>query len=312
MSPTVSIILPTFNRPQYIPDTVASIFAQTYRDWELLITDDGSDDDTRAYLQTLVDAPRVRLLQRVHTGRPAVVRNAALREARGIYVAFMDSDDLWMPTKLETQVNCLQSDNSREWSHTGFVLCDRQGNDRPMPAADGWILKELLEARTVIALPSVVVSRRLLERVGGFDESLVMCEDYDLWLRMAALTRIVAIDEPLTRVRRHGEHYGNSTLALQDGLRVLDKVLDSSTEADHVASARKARATYAAMLAKRHTTSGRRLEGLTMLFLMIPVAWRYPRWWRVALDAAVAALVPLRVRYHLRRRARALSSASRP
>ena len=109
MQSVVSIILPTFGRLEYLRPTVASVYRQTLRDWELIVADDGSDAETRGYLRTLEADSRVRLLWLTHTGIPAIVRNAALREARGEYVAFLDSDDLWAPDKLSRQVTLLRS-----------------------------------------------------------------------------------------------------------------------------------------------------------------------------------------------------------
>ena len=100
MQPLVSIILPTFGRLEYLRQTVASVYRQTLRDWELIVADDGSDAETRAYLRTLEADSRVRLLWLTHTGIPAIVRNSAARSAGGEYVAFLDSDDLWAPEKL--------------------------------------------------------------------------------------------------------------------------------------------------------------------------------------------------------------------
>src|SRR2546423_477819 len=97
--PVVSIILPTFNRLKFLRPAVDSVFAQTFTDWELIIADDGSDAETSTYLATVDNPPRTRVLWRSHTGIPAAVRNAALREAAGTYVAFLDSDDLWVPQK---------------------------------------------------------------------------------------------------------------------------------------------------------------------------------------------------------------------
>ncbi|HEY1314856.1 MAG TPA: glycosyltransferase, partial [Steroidobacteraceae bacterium] len=229
-SPLVSIVLPTFNRLQYLPEAVASVLAQSYENWELLIADDGSDTETCAYLQTLVDPPRVQLLRLPHSGKPAVARNRALRQANGEYVAFMDSDDVWMPDKLSMQIASLRARGDCGWSHTQFVLVNAaKQSRREMPAADGWILGPLLRTETVIALPSVVVARTLLDEVGGFDEELVMCEDYDLWLRLAARSAIDAVPQPLTVVQRHARHYGDPATSFRDSVRVLDKALRSGT-----------------------------------------------------------------------------------
>jgi len=117
-TPTVSIVLPTFNRLPYLRAAVDSVFAQSFQDWELIIADDGSDAETSAYLQTVAGMPRVKLLCLPHTGNPPAVRNAALREAHAEYVAFLDSDDIWLPRKLESQLASLRCRPTRKWSYT--------------------------------------------------------------------------------------------------------------------------------------------------------------------------------------------------
>src|SRR5579862_7797428 len=143
----VSVIVPTFNRLEYLRPALESVFAQTLTDWELLIADDGSSSPTREYLQSLIEPGRVSVAFFEHTGNPSKLRNAALRDARGEYVAFLDSDDLWLPRKLEIQIGSLRRHPIRGWSHTKFVLVDAQGNPTPWmlrtggwPTPDGWIL----------------------------------------------------------------------------------------------------------------------------------------------------------------------------
>src|SRR5690242_6090897 len=123
--------MPTFNRPQFLPPAIESVFSQTLKDCELIIADVASGEDTRAYLGSLAD-PRVRVLYMTHTGRPGVMLNAALRVARGEYVAFLDSDDLWLPGILELQVASLQRHRERRWGCTAFALIDAAG--RPLAA----------------------------------------------------------------------------------------------------------------------------------------------------------------------------------
>src|SRR5687768_13275178 len=101
--PEVSVVLSTFNRLNYLRESVDSVCAQSFRDWELIIADDGSAEATTDFLSTLAD-PRIKVLLLQHSGNPATVRNAAIREARGRFVAFIDSDDLWLPLKLERQL----------------------------------------------------------------------------------------------------------------------------------------------------------------------------------------------------------------
>src|SRR5579872_6599645 len=102
-APAVSVIMPTYNRLEFLPAAIESVFAQTLSDWELIIADDGSGEDTRAYLRS-IDDRRVKRIWLAHTGRPSLVSNRALREARGDYIAFLDSDDLWRPEKLQRQL----------------------------------------------------------------------------------------------------------------------------------------------------------------------------------------------------------------
>lgn len=298
MPPAVSIVVPTFNRLKYLRRTLASVFQQTFQDWELVIADDGSDGDTRAYLQTLEDPPRVRVLWLSHSGRPAVARNAALRAAKGEYVAFVDSDDLWTPTKLQTQIDSLRRHPGCGWSYTRFVLVDESGNPtdwqrtRSWPIFAGWILDRLVRSETVIAVPSVIVSRELLEQVGGFDESLVMCEDYDLWLRLAARSEVDAVDEPSALVTRHAEHSGNEITSFADCARVFEKVRKiHGTEHLHAILGEKS-AEVAAGLARSYAASGDRAAALRTVATSMRQSWRYPRWWSGALRATAQVFAP--------------------
>jgi glycosyltransferase involved in cell wall biosynthesis len=297
MSPAVSIVVPTFNRLKYLRSALASVFEQTFRDWELLIADDGSDAEARAYLEAL-DDPRVRVLWLPHSGRPAIARNAALREAQGEYVAFLDSDDIWTPTKLQIQIDSLRSRPGRRWGYTRFVLVDEFGNPtdwqrtRSWPVPDGWIFDKLVRSETVIAVPSVVVSRELLERVGGFDEGLIMCEDYDLWLRLAAQSEVDAIDLPCTLVTRHAEHSGNEITSFQDCARVFEKVLRLDGTAHLHSIVREKLAEVAYGLARSHAACGDRVSALRALTSSAPRCWRYPRWWFGALRATAWVFAP--------------------
>ena len=183
--------MPTFNRPQYLRAAIDSVFAQTFTDWELIVADDGSEGETAAYVAALADPPRVKVLRLAHTGNPGAVRNAALQAALGEYVAFLDSDDVWLPAKLALQVASLRAHPERGWSHTAFSVIDESGEllggarSRWWPAAEGWILESLIKMETVIATSesSVVKWRLPMEQVGEFDLKLRMCEDYDLFLQ---------------------------------------------------------------------------------------------------------------------------------
>lgn len=307
----MSIILPTFNRREFISPAIESVLAQSLTDWELIIADDGSEADTRAFLRDLEDPPRLRVLYLPHSGRPAAVRNAALREAHGEFVAFLDSDDIWLPMKLQTQIESLHRHPGRNWSYTGFVLVDASGNPTAWarrtggwPVPGGWILDQLVTGKTAIALPSVVVRRDLLSRIGNFDEDLVGSEDYELYLRLAAQGEVDAVDTALTLVRRHTQHFsGQGVIPFQSNLRIIEGLLRSGAVAHLRPPLLKQRAELLAGLARIHAGSGERRTALRTLLSSAPYSWRYIRWWFAALGVTAWALTP-RPAQNLARRCR--------
>jgi glycosyltransferase involved in cell wall biosynthesis len=297
-TPAVSILMPTFERLQFLPPAIESVRAQTLTDWELIIADDGSGPDTRAYLESLAD-PRIRLLWMAHCGRPAVLLNAAARAARGEYLAFLDSDDIWLPRKLEAQLQSLRRYPARRWSCTAFALIDPEGaplaGRAVCPAVSGWVRDRLL-TDAVVAMPSVVVARSLLDEAGPLDESLVMCYDDDLWLRLAARSELDGIAEPLTRVRRHGMHGGSDIVAWRDRRQVVEKALRQGGDRHFASLLREQRALMSAGLARSHARYGSRLEVMRTLAASAPYSWRYGRWWSGALRASARALAPRALR----------------
>ncbi|WP_116808152.1 glycosyltransferase family 2 protein [Steroidobacter cummioxidans] len=307
MGPLVSVIMPTFNRREFLQPAIESLLNQAFAHWELIIADDGSDTDTRSYLHSLHAPPRVKVIYLPHSGRPSVTRNAALREARGEYVAFLDSDDLWLPRKLEMQMTSLARHPQRQWSYTAFALVDCAGqpkelrHDAKRSAPSGWIMERMLKDEIVIALPSVVVARQLLEQLGSFDETLVMCEDDDLWLRLAAHSEIDGIDEPLTLVRRHGQHGGDDITAWRDRLRVFEKGLGVNGNPDVSCILHRLRAEMAGGLARSQARGGMRIGALRTVAASAHYSWRYRKWWLEVLAALGRAFAPAAMGHVVRR-----------
>jgi glycosyltransferase involved in cell wall biosynthesis len=286
--------MPTFDRLEFLRPAIESVCAQTLSDWELIIADDGSGEATRAYLSSLAD-PRVRVLWLPHSGRPPVPINAALRAARGQYVAFLDSDDVWLARKLELQITSLRRQPARCWGCTGFALIDASG--RPLAARRGWPavsgqVRNRLFTDAVIAMPSVIVNRSHLLQVGPLDEELTMNYDGDLWLRLAALSELDGVDEPLTLVRRHGMHGGSDIVAWRDLRRVIEKAQRSAEDADFAAMLHWQRAVTSAGLARSHALYGTRSDVLRTLARSAPYSWRYGQWWRTGGYAAARAFAP--------------------
>jgi glycosyltransferase involved in cell wall biosynthesis len=208
VNPTVSIILPTYQRLAYLQEAVESVRAQTIDGWELLVIDDGSTDGSADWIDSLGDA-RVRVVRQPHTGHRSVLRNIGLKQSRGEWIAFIDSDDRWEPDKLERQLAYHAANPDVEWSYTGRSVIDGDGKVRPdhlfkpWRPIGGWIVRHVLELEAMIGLPSVIVRKSLLTAVGGFDETRRWAEDYDLWLRLARRAPCGVLDAPLTVIRTH-------------------------------------------------------------------------------------------------------------
>ncbi len=199
---TVSTIIPTFDRAAMVAEAVASALSQDAADLEVIVVDDGSTDDTRMVLAGFSD-PRLRVVATTNRGVSAA-RNLGTSLARGRYVAFLDSDDTWLPGKIERQLAYM--------ADTGHVVSQTQeiwmrGGRRVNPRRihlkkDGDFFRQALRL-CLVSPSSVMIERDFLQRVGGFDEGLAACEDYDLWLRMLLRGPIGLLDEALT-VRRGG------------------------------------------------------------------------------------------------------------
>jgi glycosyltransferase involved in cell wall biosynthesis len=263
-TPLVSIIIPVYNRSSLVIEAVTSALDQTYRNREIVVVDDGSSDTTPSVLARV---PGIELLRTEHTGRAGATRNEGIRYSRGDLIAFLDSDDLWMPHKLEKQVGFMMQNSDLEISHTRELWRrgDRtvsQKGQRHRRAGD--IFADAL--RKCIIGPSTVMLRRgVLEQVGPFDPTLEIAEDYELWLRVCARYSVGYIDEPLTVKRAgHGdqlsEKYGQIEIFR---IEALQKLLEGKvfTAQQHTLAARElARKCeiYAAGCAKR----GREEESL--------------------------------------------------
>lgn len=178
--PTVSIVTPAYNAAPFIEETIASVRAQTFPDWEMWVVDDRSKDDTAARVSAIAARdPRVRLIRQPRNGGPALARDAAVQAARGRYVAFLDSDDTWLPAKLEKQLAFMAA-NEAAVSFTSFRRVDRDGTRVGDPVAIPRRLnyRQLL-SNTALATSTVIVDRT---RTGPFRMTPTYYDDFALWL----------------------------------------------------------------------------------------------------------------------------------
>ncbi len=200
--PEVSVVIPTFNRADLLPQAIDSVLSQSYTDFELIVVDDGSTDSTQEVLSPY--RGKIRYLFQENRGVSAA-RNLGVKVARGRYICFLDSDDLWLKDKLREQVDRTKAEPWARVSYTEeiWIRCGRRVNQgKRHRKYSGWILKKLLPL-CLISPSSVMIEKGVFEEVGLFDESLPVCEDYDLWLRIGSRMPILLIEKPLI-VKRGG------------------------------------------------------------------------------------------------------------
>ncbi len=204
--PQYSVIIPVYNRQKLIGKSLNSVLVQSLYDFELIVVDDGSTDGTGNTVKNFTDS-RIRYIRQPNAG-PAAARNRGVRESRGKYIAFLDSDDWWLKNKLEdtsTAVNenpgYLIFHTQEKWYRDGKVLNQKKKHAKP----SGYVFKRCLEL-CCISISTAVVRRDLFEKTGFFDEKLPACEDYDFWLRASVFYPVFLIDKVLTE--KEGAHEG--------------------------------------------------------------------------------------------------------
>jgi GT2 family glycosyltransferase len=222
----VSVIIPTYNRAALVLEAVASVLRQRIAGLEIIVVDDGSEDDTRQQLLPVLS--HIHYARQKRTGVSAA-RNTGIGLARGEWLAFLDSDDLWQPDKLAQQMKYLEKHSNLRicqteeiWIRNGLRWNPKNYHRKP----SGNCFGELLE-RCLVSPSAVVLHRSLMEEVGGFDEDLPACEDYDLWLRVGWRHPIGLLPEPLVIKRGgHPDQLSATTPALDlYRIRALAKLL---------------------------------------------------------------------------------------
>jgi glycosyltransferase involved in cell wall biosynthesis len=297
-SPLVSVVLPTYQRPHYLRASLASVYAQTFRDWEIVVADDGSNEETKALLRGIEVARGAKVVWLVHSGKPAVVRNAALGMATGRYVAFLDSDDLWMPDKLARQLETLRTHQHCGWSYSAFTNVDAGGHVQPEEARRIWVpyegavFEHVVRGEASIRTPSVVASRELIAEAGGFDEALRSGEDYDLWMRLALRSEVALVNQALVRVRHHEANHSNDWEAALLGRDRAIRKLQTMVEPQWQALLREERAKNSLKLVTRHLELGNFDGAARAMRAGLPYSWAYSTWWSGLAKAVARPYVP--------------------
>jgi glycosyltransferase involved in cell wall biosynthesis len=229
----ISVIVPVYNRAGLITRALTSVFAQSQLPQEVIVVDDGSSDDTGEHVRECF--PHVRYFRQPNRGVSSA-RNRGIAEARGEWLAFLDSDDAWLPGKLELQKRALVAHPEYRLCHSNEIWVRRGQFVNPRKKhtkSGGYIFLRCLPL-CVISPSSVIVHRSVIDAVGAFDESLPACEDYDLWLRICAVHPVLYLEEPLIiKYGGHADQLSQSYPAMDRfRIRALEKILRAGILSD--------------------------------------------------------------------------------
>lgn len=229
--PLVSVVIPTYNRKLLLVEAIASVQAQSFRDLEVLVCDDGSTDGSEQAVRALAERdPRIRWIAGEHCGFPGRVRNRGAAAAKGEWIAFQDSDDLWKPEKLDRQLELARRTPDAQFIHSYAAALLPDGSTHRMAPIriprEGRIFETLL-LYNFMATPTVLVKRSLLHRAGGFDEhmNLTVAEDHELYMRLAAEVPFHFIPEDLVLCRQQAHGASADVLG---GLDQIERVLQAA------------------------------------------------------------------------------------
>ena len=224
----ISVIIPTFNRKETLKRAIQSVLMQSYTPYEIIVIDDGSDDGTKEWLKDKY--PNVKYIYQMNSGVSSA-RNKGIKFARGDWIALLDSDDEWLPSKLKDQANEIESNPAAKFLHTNEIWIRngvRVNQMKKHKKYGGYIFEKCLDMCR-ISPSSVLIKKDIFDEIGMFDETLKVCEDYDLWLRFASKYPVHFLDQPL--IKKYGGH-SDQLSKVDDGIesyriRSLKKIMNS-------------------------------------------------------------------------------------
>ena len=224
----ISVIIPTYNRKETLKRAIQSVLIQSYTPYEIIVIDDGSNDGTKEWLKD--NFPNVKYIYQMNSGVSSA-RNKGIKFARGDWIALLDSDDEWLPSKLKDQANEIESNPAAKFLHTNEIWIRngvRVNQMKKHKKYGGYIFEKCLDMCR-ISPSSVLIKKDIFDEIGMFDETLKVCEDYDLWLRFASKYPVHFLDQPL--IKKYGGH-SDQLSKVDDGIesyriRSLKKIMNS-------------------------------------------------------------------------------------
>lgn len=224
--PTVSIVIPTLNRAHLIGRAIKSVLAQTYQDIEIIVVDDGSIDETERVIQECGNE-RIKYIKHKKTKGPGAARNAGIEASSGYYIAFLDSDDEWMPTKIEAQIRLFKNRNKKiGLVYTGVEIIDQNKKiviEKVLCKYKGFVFDKILSTNFIVGSSTIMIKRRVLDKAGQFDEYLPSCEDWDLWIRVARYYEFDFVPDLLVKHFSHFQRISSNFDTVLLGLERFSK-----------------------------------------------------------------------------------------
>jgi glycosyltransferase involved in cell wall biosynthesis len=261
--PKVSVIITTHNRARLLGQAVASVLAQSFQDFEFIIVDDASSDDTQAAIAKFSDV-RIRYFRHVQNRGEAACRNTGVAHASGDYIAFLDDDDTWLPEKLAIQVNVLDRCPARVGGvYTGYHRIDIETGAiiATVPAEKRGNIYAELRGQNWVGSPSAVLLRReCFDKVGRFDEEIKFGVDYDMWIRISRWFDFEVVNEPLMRYAVHPDRLSADSRAILHG-----KEAQLAKYADYFAGDRRSYGRYLLSLGVLYCYNRKLSEGRAAL-----------------------------------------------
>lgn len=258
--PEVSVIIPVFNCEKYLSESIGSVIFQTYKNWEIIVVDDGSIDRSSKILDRYKNllSSKIKVIVQERKG-PSTARNRAISASSGEYIAFLDCDDIWLPEKLEKQIEFLEQERRTGLLYSDCYIINGSTENRYSSVTKphrGWTFNRLLD-KNFIPTSTVVIKKQVLDEIGLFDLDLWISQDYDLWLRIARTYRVDFIDQPLTRYRVHDLGISrNVDVMIDEDLGIMEywvkKIPDMESEVKDQIRKKKARLHYHQALYNYH------------------------------------------------------------
>ena len=221
--PFVSVVMPTYNYGRFIKRALNSVLVQTYQNYEIIVVDDASDDDTKDIVNQYHDQ-RIKYIKHNKNYGPSQARNTGIKASQGTYIAFLDSDDVWMPDKLEAQINVfMNGPENLGLVHTSMQTFDEKTQKisvGPSHPYRGQVLEDLLRANQV-GNSSVMIKREYLDKAGDFDVSMRGCEDWDMWIRVSRSCLFEFIDKELVIFTAHSSNSSADMRRMISGREIM-------------------------------------------------------------------------------------------